>query len=310
MGIFYGLGKEDMFDRIKKALSRTRKAYFGRLVSILATRSVVDEGMMEELEDILIGADVGVEMTSRLLDEIRSGGRDPLLLLRERISFILSNEESRLRMAKEPPTVMMIIGVNGVGKTLTLAKLSYRFKNEGRDVMIVCGDTFRAAAIDQLRILGERIGVEMITPHQSQDPSAVVYDALEAAKARGKEILLIDTAGRLHTQKNLVEELKKIKRVCSKRVEGAPHEILFVLDATFGQNGLLQAELFLKELGITGVVLTKLDGTSKGGIVISIAERLRVPIKFVGTGEALTDLAPFNGREFTEALLSSYEAAL
>jgi fused signal recognition particle receptor len=293
----------EWLDRIKGALSRTKKAHFERVISILSNR-VMDRGVMDEIEEILILADVGVETTSRLIESIKGEKGEPLSILKEKISSILSREDPTLRMAPHPPTVIMVIGVNGVGKTLTLAKLSYRFKQEGRDVMLVCGDTFRAAATDQLRAWSERIGVEMVAQSVGGDPSAVVYDALEAAKARRKEIVMIDTAGRLHTKKNLIEELKKIKRICAKRVEGAPHEILFVLDATFGQNGLLQAGVFSRELGITGVVLSKLDGSSKGGVIIGIVERLGIPIKFIGIGEGLEDLAPFDGRRFAELLLS------
>lgn len=295
---------EGWFDRVKKALYKTKEVHFRKIISILTTRPIVEDRIMEELEEILIGADVGVQTTSKLLEKINQRKADPILTLREEISSILSRMESQLNMAKEPPTVIMIIGVNGVGKTLTLAKLSHIFKQEGREVMLVCGDTFRPAATEQIQIWSERIRVEMVGQHQHGDPSAIIYDGLEAAKARGKEILLIDTAGRLHTKKNLIDELKKIKRVCNKKIEGAPHEVLFVLDATFGQNGIQQAEVFSREIGITGIVLTKLDGTSKGGIVLPIVERLQIPIKFIGTGEGIEDFAPFDGKEFTDALLS------
>jgi fused signal recognition particle receptor len=265
----------------------------------------LDEKTLEKIEEILLEADVGVHTTSLLLERIKEEKEDPLLLLREEISSILSSKDPTLNIAPHPPTVIMVIGVNGVGKTLSIAKLSYKFKQEGQNVMVVCSDTFRAAAIDQLRRLSEQVGVEMTSAFPSADPSAVVYDALEAVKARGKDILIIDTAGRLHTKKNLIEELKKIKRVCAKKIEGAPHEVLFVLDATFGQNGLHQAEVFSRELGITGLILTKLDGTSKGGVVISITEGLGIPVKFIGVGESISDLLPFDGKEFANALLET-----
>lgn len=289
------------FERLKKAVRPTRDKFFERCSSLF--EGFPDEGVIEELEEALIGSDVGVETTLKIISKVRGARGDSVLrLVKQEISSILSECSSRLKVAAVPPTVIMVIGVNGVGKTTSIAKLAHRFKGEGRQVILACGDTFRAAAADQLQTWAERLEVEMVSQDQGADSAAVVFDTLEAAKARSKDVAIIDTAGRLHTKINLIDELRKISRVCAKQVCDAPHEVLLVLDATFGQNGIAQAELFVREMGATGIILTKLDGTAKGGVVLAIADRLNIPVKLVGVGEDLEDLVDFSGEEFADAL--------
>lgn len=297
--------KENLFGRLKAAVGLTRERFLKGGFSLFKG-GPFDEERLKELEEILIGSDVGLAATEKLISRIRRGrDKDPLLLLKDEISFILGNSQGGLSLAPEGPTVIMVIGVNGVGKTTTIAKIAHRFKGEGQEVILICGDTFRSAAREQLQIWAEWLGVEVITQSAGADPAAVIFDGLSAAKARKKDIVIIDTAGRLHTKVNLTNELRKIKGVCAKQVMGAPHEILLVLDATVGQNGIVQAQSFAGEVGVTGIILAKLDGTAKGGVVIGIAEQLNIPVKFAGIGEGVDDLVPFSGREFVNALLNS-----
>jgi len=302
-------------DRFEKAVKRSREGWFRGVVHLF-DRPTMDEALWQELEELLILADVGVATTTKLIERVRERiGRERLVkgpqirsaLNEEMVAMLRMDANPRevpIALAPSGATVILVVGVNGTGKTLSIAKLAYSFTEQGKRVIMAAADTFRAAAIDQLKILGQRAGAEVISHQPGADPGAVVFDSLEAARARGADVVLIDTAGRLHTKFNLMEELKKIKRVASKGDPKAPHEVLLVLDATTGQNGLAQARYFTEAVGVTGVFLAKLDGTAKGGIVLAICDELKVPILFIGTGEELDDLAPFDAVTFVEALSS------
>ncbi len=302
-------------EKLEKALKRSRESWFSRVVHLF-DRPTLDQALWDELEELLISADVGVATTTKLLQRLRERvGRERLLAspqvrsaLKEEMVAMLTVDtalrEEPVTMAPSGPTVILMVGVNGTGKTLSIAKLARLFQGQGKKVILAAADTFRAAAIDQLKILGERVGAEIICHQPGADPGAVVFDSLEAARARAADVVIIDTAGRLHTKFNLMEELKKIRRVASKSDPKAPHEVLLVLDATTGQNGLAQARYFTEAVGVTGVFLTKLDGTAKGGIVLAICDELKIPILFIGTGEAVDDIAPFDAQTFVEALSS------
>lgn len=299
--------------RLKDGLSKTRNGLTGRLDRIFLGKKEIDEELLEELEEILFTSDLGVNASQELIELVREGvarkslGNPEQLktALKEKIIEFLSVEEPE---SKEPqpdePLVIMVIGVNGVGKTTTIGKVAGLFKQEGKDVMLAAADTFRAAAVEQLAIWGERVGVDVIRQNEGADPSAVVFDAVSAAVSRKTDILLIDTAGRLHTKVNLMEELKKIHRVAGKKLPGAPHQIWLVLDATTGQNAISQAEMFHDALGLDGIILTKLDGTAKGGIIVGISKQLGIPIKFIGIGEKIDDLRPFDASEFADAIFT------
>jgi fused signal recognition particle receptor len=293
---------------IFQGLARTRNAIFSRIASLLGATEVTPQ-VWEELEELLIQADVGVETTLALMERLRRRARDEAILRADRLRDAL-NEELRALLPTPPPLnlggrpldVILIVGVNGSGKTTSIAKLGYRYRQEGRKVLLAAADTFRAAAMDQLRIWGERAGCPVISGPEGGDPGAVVYDALQAARSRGMDMVIVDTAGRLHTRYNLMEELKKIRRVAARSVEGAPHETLLVLDATTGQNALSQARHFLEAVEVTGVILAKLDSTARGGMVFAIARELGLPVRFVGVGEGLDDLAPFDPDAFIQGL--------
>jgi len=306
------------FKKTEQGVRRSREGWF-RKVARLFDRATIDEGLWEDLDELLISADVGVSTAAKLIERVRArvegaGIRDSSQVrfaLKEEMVSMLRVDDSARRDANQPiplapsrPTVILVVGVNGVGKTLSIAKLAYFFKQQGRRVIMVAADTFRAAAIDQLEILGQRVGVDVISHQPGADPGAVVFDTLEAASGRRADVVIIDTAGRIHTKFNLMEELKKIRRVAARVDPTAPHEVLLVLDATTGQNGLSQARYFTEAVNVTGVFLAKLDGTAKGGIVLAICDELKIPILFIGTGEALDDLAPFNAETFIEALAS------
>ncbi|MDP8219559.1 MAG: signal recognition particle-docking protein FtsY [Candidatus Theseobacter exili] len=295
----------------KKGLKKTHEKLVTGLNKVVSSWGTeLDEDLLEELEQILVETDIGVENALEIIDKIRSlkvAKADPdniYKLIEENILETLGKGKSDIVLKDgNSPKVILFIGVNGTGKTTTLAKMANQLKNQGNRVIIAACDTFRAAAVEQLKIWASRVNVDIVQHGQDADASAVAFDAAEAAVARGADYLLVDTAGRFHTRVNLLEELKKIRRVLAKKIPGAPHETLLVLDATTGQNALHQAETFEKELSLTGLVLTKIDGTAKGGIVVSIMKKLDVPVKFVGLGESLEDLQPFNPKEYVQALL-------
>ena len=305
--------KPGFFKRLKQGLSKTRNGLTGRLDRIVLGKREIDEDLLDEIEEILFTSDLGVNASQELIELVREGVarkslKDPDQLkaaLKEKIMEFLSVEEPEPEMPGEgEPLVIMMIGVNGVGKTTTIGKVASAFKKEGKKVMLAAADTFRAAAAEQLTIWGERVGAEVIRQNEGADPSAVVFDAVSAAMSRKADVLLIDTAGRLHTKVNLMDELSKIYRVAGKKLPNAPHQVWLVLDATTGQNAISQAEMFHKMLGLDGIVLTKLDGTAKGGIVVGISRQLGIPIKYIGIGEKIDDLRPFNAPDFVEAIFS------
>jgi fused signal recognition particle receptor len=277
----------------------------------LFDRASIGKEVWEELEELLISADVGVNTAEKLINAVKErasleklDGSHVRALIKEEMVKILNIPVSKPTAAINPPEVWLIVGVNGSGKTTSIAKLAYKLKQDGKKVLIAAADTFRAAAIEQLKKQGERVGVDVIAHQPGADPGAVVYDALQAAKSRGVDILIIDTAGRLHTKFNLMEELKKVRRVATKLDNTAPHEVILVLDATTGQNGLTQARYFTEAVGVTGIFIAKLDGTAKGGIVLAICDELKLPIKLIGVGEGLEDMVTFNAEDFVEALTS------
>ncbi|MEW6671482.1 MAG: signal recognition particle-docking protein FtsY [Thermodesulfobacteriota bacterium] len=296
------------FKRLKSGLAKTRLTFSGGIEKLFAGRKAIDDDLLEELEELLITSDIGVRTAGNLIGRIAklsAGMTDPSQLkavLRDEIQAILQKESAPAAPAAAGPRIIMVVGVNGVGKTTTIGKLAAKSVAAGKKVLIAAADTFRAAAVEQLTIWSERAGAEIVKHKEGADPAAVAYDALEAAEARTMDVVLIDTAGRLHTRVNLMEELKKMKRIISKKIPGAPHEILLVLDATTGQNALAQARMFHDALGITAIAVTKLDGTAKGGIVVSICDTLNIPLKHVGVGEAIEDLQDFDPKQFVNAL--------
>lgn len=304
-------------EKTQQGLRRTKEAWFSR-VTRLFDKPSYDETLWIELEEALISADVGINTTSVLLERTRQRARAERALQAAQVRDILGEEMAALLQgngapATEQPTpaqppphplVILVVGVNGTGKTTSIAKLAHFFHRQGRGVVLAAADTFRAAAIDQLKIWGQRTGAEVIAHQPGADPGAVAFDAMQAARSRNFDVLIIDTAGRLHTKTNLMEELKKIGRVISRSDPSAPHQVLLVLDATTGQNGLTQARYFTEAVGVSGIFLAKLDGTAKGGIALAIARELKIPIQFIGTGEGLEDMSPFLAEEFVKALLS------
>jgi fused signal recognition particle receptor len=300
-----------LFSRLREGLSKTRSGLTGRLDRLVYGRKEITGELLEELEEILYTSDLGVAATHELIESVQERvARKELTqaeklkeALKEKIRAFLDVPEGESREPQQgEPLVIMVIGVNGVGKTTTIGKVGALFRREGKRVMFVAGDTFRAAASEQLQIWGQRVGAEVISQKEGADPSAVVFDALSAALARKADVVLVDTAGRLHTKVNLMDELQKVHRVAGRKLPGAPHEVWLVLDATTGQNAIAQAEIFHKSLGITGIILTKLDGTAKGGVVVGICRQLNVPIRFIGIGEKMDDLRPFDAAEFVEAI--------
>jgi fused signal recognition particle receptor len=301
--------KPSLFSHLKTGLTKTRHGLLGSLETLFSGKSRFDQTLIEDLEEFLVTSDLGVQTVTRLLDEIQ---KDPQTenshsletiraLLQKEILEILKSGEQPVHLNRRP-FVIMVVGVNGVGKTSAIGKLANHYRKQAGAVLFAAADTFRAAAVEQLEIWAHRVGAEVIKHQHGSDPSAVAYDAVHAAQARSTDLLLIDTAGRLHTQVNLMEELKKIKRIVNREMPEAPHETLLVLDATTGQNAIAQARLFHEGLGITGIALTKLDGTAKGGIIIAICRDLGIPIHFVGVGEGLDDLQPFHAEAFVQAL--------
>ncbi len=296
------------FSKIKQGLKKTRDSVIGQIDSMLKSFTKIDEELFEELEELLVMGDVGVSTAQNICEKVKAkvketGTTDPqqiYVLLEEVVSDMLKGGQELNINTK--PSVILVIGVNGVGKTTTIGKMANRFRNEGKKVLLAAADTFRAAAIDQLQVWAERSKCDIIKQNEGSDPAAVVFDAISAAKARGADIIIADTAGRLHNKKNLMDELAKINRIIDRELPDADKEILLVLDATTGQNAVSQVEHFKEATGITGIVLTKLDGTAKGGIVLAIKNSLDVPVKFVGVGEQIDDLQPFNPEEFSKAL--------
>ena len=303
--------KRGFFSRMKDAVTRTRESFSSRLGDLVAMTRTVDEAALEDLEAALLTSDLGVQTTTEILEALRErarhqaieGGAELRSLLKEQIRGILEAPQSAVVEPAAPPKVTFLVGVNGAGKTTTSGKLAAWQQARGRMVLLCAADTFRAAAIEQLEVWAGRSGVEMIKTRQGGDPAAVLYDATNAAKARGVQEVIVDTAGRLHTKSGLMDELDKMRRTAAKLVPGAPHEVLLVMDATTGQNGLQQARQFAQSAGVTGIVLTKLDGTAKGGIAVAIARELNLPVRYVGVGEKMTDLLEFNAGDFVEALL-------
>ncbi|MDI9569473.1 MAG: signal recognition particle-docking protein FtsY [Pseudomonadota bacterium] len=305
--------KKGLFDRLKAGLAKTRDILLTDVDDLVLGEKRIDQALFDELEETLIRADIGPAFTYELIEEMKGQvkrkelSRADLLkgILREAMKGILTGQETALRLPSEGICAVMVVGVNGTGKTTTIGKIAYELKNRGERVLLVAADTFRAAAIEQLEAWSNRAGVPLIKQRPNADPASVVFDAIQAAKAGKGRILLVDTAGRLHTKLNLMEELKKMKRIVTRELPDRPQEVLLVVDATTGQNGLLQAKMFKEEVGVTGIVLTKLDGTAKGGIVIRIAKELGIPIRYIGVGEGLEDLQPFDGNAFVEALFGA-----
>ncbi|WP_201057225.1 signal recognition particle-docking protein FtsY [Marichromatium gracile] len=305
-------GGGKLFGRLRERLSRTRVKLGGGIGELLLGRKRIDDELLEELETLLITADVGIEATTRIIGDLteqvqRKTLTDPQALvdaLKAELRGILEQADAPVAQPAEgKPQVLLMVGINGAGKTTTIGKLAKRLQEEGNSVMLAAGDTFRAAAVEQLQTWGERNRIPVIAQHTGADSASVIYDALQAATARGTDVLIADTAGRLHTKSNLMDELSKVARVMKKIDPEAPHEVMLVVDATTGQNALAQAEHFHRAVGLTGITLTKLDGTAKGGIVFAIAERLQVPIRFIGVGETIEDLRYFDADEFVDALL-------
>jgi fused signal recognition particle receptor len=305
-----GKEKKGFFKKLRTGLTKTRKAFVTRVDELLLGKKEIDEELLEELEEILITSDIGVHTSMRLIESVRerverkdlNSPEELRQALQSEIRSFLQVEAPQATATAHKPHVIMVVGVNGVGKTTTIGKLAARYKKEGKQVLLVAADTFRAAAVEQLQIWSERIDCNLVKHTGKSDPSAVAYDGIQAAKSRDADMVIIDTAGRLHTKANLMEELKKVRRTIAGQLSGAPHEILLVLDATTGQNAISQAELFDEALELTGIALTKLDGTAKGGIVVGICERLRVPLKYIGIGEKVDDLQTFDADEFIQAL--------
>ncbi|MBN1931350.1 MAG: signal recognition particle-docking protein FtsY [Desulfobacterales bacterium] len=302
------------FKRLKNRLFKTHKALTGGVDTIFAGKTKIDDDLLEELEELLITSDIGVQTSMNLIErlskkssKIKTADQLKKALKEEMIALLdtettIDTETVALEKAKEKPHVIMVLGVNGVGKTTTIGKLAAKFSAEGKTVLIAAADTFRAAAIEQLEIWADRAGAQIVKHSENSDPAAVAYDSIEAAISRGIDIVLVDTAGRLHTKVNLMEELKKIKRTLSRKLPNAPHEILLVLDATTGQNAVSQAKIFNDAIGVTGIALTKLDGTAKGGVVISICSDLKIPLNYIGIGEAIEDLQDFDPVKFVNAV--------
>jgi len=300
------------FARMKQAVARTRDSLTDKLEGVLAMSRTVDEAMLEDLESALLTSDLGLPTTTAILTDLRErakrqsiqGGDELRSLLKQQLRAILEAPDRPIVEPDTPPRVIFMVGVNGTGKTTTSGKLSAWFQARGKSVLLCAADTFRAAAIEQLEVWASRSGVAMIKTKQGGDPAAVLYDAITSAKARSTDILVVDTAGRLHTKSGLMDELDKMRRTASRLIPGAPHEVLLVMDATTGQNGLQQARLFTQASGVTGIVLTKLDGTAKGGIAVAIARELNLPVRFVGVGEKIGDLLEFDPETFVESLLT------
>ncbi len=299
-------------EKVKKGLSRTREQVFGQIQDVIFAYRKIDDELLEEIEDLLISGDVGVETTREIIERLQMRIRRKNAKTSEELYQLLKEVITEMFVPAPPPPnplpkpyVILVVGVNGTGKTTSIAKIARRYQNEGKDVLLVAADTFRAAAIEQLEIWAQRLNADIIKHQSGADPAAVVYDAMQAAKARGKDVAIIDTAGRLHTKVNLMEELRKIRRVIRKVLPEAPHETLLVLDATIGQNAISQAKQFIEAVDVNGIVLTKLDGTAKGGAIIGISHTLKLPVRYIGVGEQMDDLQPFDAAQFVEGLFKN-----
>ncbi len=305
-----------LFDSLKRGLSKTRNRFLGSLEALFGAYDEVDDDFFDELEETLILADIGMETAMDIAERVRRTSREQRLKKPMEVYELMKEQIADMMRAEDPDViedgarnVILVIGVNGVGKTTTIGKMAAQFTSEGHKVLLAAADTFRAAAIDQLKVWAERSHVDIVAHQEGADPGAVVYDACQAANARGADILLCDTAGRLHNKKNLMDELGKINRILDREMPGAHKEVLLVVDSTTGQNALQQARLFAETAPITGIILTKLDGTAKGGVVISIASQLGIPVKYIGVGEGIDDLQRFDPEEFAEALFMQEEEA-
>ncbi|MFK5984421.1 MAG: signal recognition particle-docking protein FtsY [Pseudomonadota bacterium] len=305
--------KKSLFSSLKRGLGKTREILNTDIVELIGQNKKIDDDLLEEIESQLLMADVGVESTLKIIENLterlsKKDLKDANALfdaLEENMDSILSTASQPLTIDKsKSPFVILMVGINGAGKTTTIGKLAKKYQQQGLSVMLAAGDTFRAAAVEQLQVWGERNNTPVIAQHTGADSASVIYDSIEAAKARGIDVLIADTAGRLHTQLNLMDELSKVKRVAGKLDPSAPHEVMLVLDAGTGQNAINQAESFLKTVSVTGITLTKLDGTAKGGIIFALAEKLHLPIRYIGVGEGINDLREFNSKDFVRALLS------
>ena len=302
----------DFFEKLKKGLSKTHEGLVEQIDRLVLGQKTIDQGLLDELEGLLFAADLGTKTSHQLIEGVRQGLKRGELEQPDRVKEFIKQEILRtLQSGEKPlsidfsqtkPFVIMFVGVNGAGKTTTLGKIAYQCTSRGKKVLIGAADTFRAAAVEQLEVWAKRANADLIKQSKGSDPSAVAFDTLHAAKAREADLVFIDTAGRLHTKVNLMEELKKLKRIIGRESPGAPHEVLLVLDATNGQNAISQAKLFHEAIGVTGIALTKLDGTAKGGIIVGITEEFRIPIRYIGVGEGMDDLREFNASEFVQAL--------
>ena len=300
------------FEKLKNGLSKTHQGLVEQIDRLVAGKKTIDQDLLDELEGLLFAADLGVKASGQLIEGVHQGLKRGELKEPEKVREFIKQEILQILQTGEKPLsidfsqikpfVFMVVGVNGVGKTTTIGKIAHQYSSQGKKILIGAADTFRAAAVEQLQIWANRVGADLIKQSKGTDPSAVAFDSIHAAKARNIDLVFIDTAGRLHTKVNLMEEVKKIKRIVGRECPGAPHEILLVLDATTGQNAISQAQLFNEAIGVTGIVLTKLDGTAKGGIIIGITQELNIPIRFIGVGEGIDDLREFNASEFVQAL--------
>jgi fused signal recognition particle receptor len=300
------------FDKLREGLSKTHQGFVEKIDQLFWGKKSIDQDFLDELEGLLFSADLGVKTSSQLIEGVQKGLKRGELqepekvkdFIKQEIFRILKSGESPLMIdfSRTKPFLFMVVGVNGVGKTTTIAKIAHQYSSQGKKVLIGAADTFRAAAVEQLEVWAKRVGADLIKQSKGSDPSAVAFDSIHAARARNADLIFIDTAGRLHTKVNLMEELKKVKRIIARESPGAPHEILLVLDATTGQNAISQAKLFNEAIGVTGIALTKLDGTAKGGIIIGITDELKIPIRYIAVGEGMDDLREFNASEFVQAL--------
>jgi len=299
-------------EKLKAGLSKTHQGFAEKIDQLILGKKSIDQDLLDELEGLLFSADLGVKTSSQLIEGVRKGLKRGELdepekvkdFIKQEIFQILKSGENPLSIdsSRTKPFLFMVVGVNGVGKTTTIAKIAHQYSSQGKKVLIGAADTFRAAAVEQLEVWAKRVGADLIKQSRGSDPSAVAFDSIHAAKARNIDLVFIDTAGRLHTKVNLMEELKKVKRIIARECPGAPHEVLLVLDATTGQNAISQAKLFNEAMGVTGIAITKLDGTAKGGIIVGITGELKIPIRYIGVGEGMDDLREFNASEFVQAL--------